>query len=237
MVRTNPRIPWQLLGIDSLRLMDLRSTSTEQLLDFCLNQGGEQVWEEFVRRFQPLIAGVVATITRRWNSTASPELVDDLVQTTYLKLCGDDFAALRSFCFSHPDALLGYLKVIASNVAYDHFRREQSLKRGSGKSGKNPLEENTILDESFRDTVERSILMREVEQCLRRVLTGPESRRDQTIFWMYYRQGLTARTIASLPSIGLTVKGVESVLLRLTRLVRSHLRLFESQSNSEEQQR
>jgi len=47
--------------------------------------------------------------------------------------------------------------------------------------------------------------------------------RDRTIFWLYYRQGLTAKEIGALPSIGLSLKGVESTLHRLTQLVREHL--------------
>jgi hypothetical protein len=37
---------------------------------------------------------------------------------------------------------------------------------------------------------------------------------------MYYEQGYTAKEISFLPSVGLTVKGVESTLLRLTRFIR-----------------
>ncbi|HWF02041.1 MAG TPA: hypothetical protein VHA06_00050 [Candidatus Angelobacter sp.] len=47
--------------------------------------------------------------------------------------------------------------------------------------------------------------------------------RDYTIFWLYYREGLTAKAIADDPSIGLTVKGVESTLLRLIKLIRLRL--------------
>jgi hypothetical protein len=40
------------------------------------------------------------------------------------------------------------------------------------------------------------------------------------IFWFFYEQGYTAKEISFLPEIGLTVKGVEAVLLRLTRYLR-----------------
>jgi RNA polymerase sigma-70 factor, ECF subfamily len=43
------------------------------------------------------------------------------------------------------------------------------------------------------------------------------------IFWLYYRDGLTARAIAQLPGIRLSVKGVESTIHRLTRRVRLRL--------------
>ena len=43
------------------------------------------------------------------------------------------------------------------------------------------------------------------------------------MFWLYYRVGLTANAIAALPSIGLSMKGVESTILRLIRLLRQEI--------------
>jgi RNA polymerase sigma-70 factor (ECF subfamily) len=43
------------------------------------------------------------------------------------------------------------------------------------------------------------------------------------IFLLYYRQGLTASEIAALPALGLTTKGVESIIARLTHMIRSHI--------------
>ncbi len=41
--------------------------------------------------------------------------------------------------------------------------------------------------------------------------------RDRQIFGLYFLQGMTAREIAELPDIGLTVKGVEAVIHRLRK--------------------
>jgi len=41
-----------------------------------------------------------------------------------------------------------------------------------------------------------------------------------SIFWLYYEQGYSAKEISLLPSMGLTVKGVESTLQRLTRFLK-----------------
>jgi len=43
------------------------------------------------------------------------------------------------------------------------------------------------------------------------------------IFFLYYRQGYTAAEIAALPSLQLTTKGVESIIARLTHMIRSHI--------------
>jgi RNA polymerase sigma-70 factor, ECF subfamily len=47
--------------------------------------------------------------------------------------------------------------------------------------------------------------------------------RDRIVFWLYYRQGYTAGEIAGLPAVALTVKGVESLLYRLTAALRAQL--------------
>ena len=69
----------------------------------------------------------------------------------------------------------------------------------------------------------RSILLREINAALGRLAVGQNLERDRRVFWLYYRVGLTANAIASLPAIGLSTKGVESTILRLTRLLRQEL--------------
>ena len=52
------------------------------------------------------------------------------------------------------------------------------------------------------------------------------------IFWLYFRQGMSTREIASLPSVGLGTKGVGSVIERLKAYVRE--RILGSPSSLEE---
>jgi RNA polymerase sigma-70 factor, ECF subfamily len=65
--------------------------------------------------------------------------------------------------------------------------------------------------------------MREIDATLSQIAAGPQLQRSRRIFWLYYRVGLTANAIAALPYIGLSTKGVESTILRLTRLLREEL--------------
>jgi RNA polymerase sigma-70 factor (ECF subfamily) len=71
--------------------------------------------------------------------------------------------------------------------------------------------------------MERGILIHEIEKHLSENAGGTENDRDAMIFWLYYRTGLTASAIADLPGIDLTTKGVESLLLCLTRELRELL--------------
>lgn len=204
--------------------MDPRKLSARQLVRLCLDSQDEALWTEFVRRFQPLIAGVVnKCVLRRGRS--NPTLVDDLIQDTYLKLCANNFKALRDFDFRHENAFLGFLKRVASNVVEDHFRGLHSQKRGSGREEEDFDELHPAVPSgagAFQQ-VEFEILMGEIEKYLAEQAAETNSDRDCLIFWLYYRQGLTAKAISQLPSIGLSVKGVESTLLRLTRQVRAKL--------------
>ena len=193
-----------------------------KLLQLCLESGQETLWTEFVSRSHPVIAGVIVKTIRRWIRPA-PSLVDDMVQETYLRLCRNDFRALRHFISQHENSVFGYLKVAASNTVRDHFRAINSRKRGSGMIDVSldcvPLPE---LNDPC-PTAEWRVLLQTVADCLEASISGPNSARDRMIFWLYYREGLTAKEISGLPSIRLSMKGVENTIWRLVHLVRAKL--------------
>ena len=204
--------------------MDPRKLSVKELVSYCLDSQDEAGWTEFVRRFQPLIAGVVyRSVYRRVGP--KPDLIDDVVQETFLKLFANHCKALRDFDFQHDNAFFGFLKVVASHVVEDHFRGSTSQKRGSGREDEDIEEVRTaasVVPNSLQPA-ELAILMVQIERCLAQLASEPNFARDHAIFWLYYRQGLTAKAISQLPAIPLGTKGVESTLLRLTRYVKGCL--------------
>ena len=206
--------------------MDYASLSAEELVLACGRSDDTAAWQEFVRRFHRLIATVALRVARRWGEP-SPQVVDDLVQETYLKLCADNFYILRSFKSHHPDAFYGYLKVVTANLVHDHFKAAHSSKRGSDAIqlaiDAQPASSVAALRTTSNLTGDSEILMREIDATLSQIAAGPHLQRSRRIFWLYYRVGLTANAIAALPYIGLSTKGVESTILRLTRLLREEL--------------
>src|SRR6266853_1017087 len=110
------------------------STPPGELIRACSYAADTPAWEEFIRRFHPMIAGVALRTARHWGEV-SPQIVDDLVQETYLKLCCDSCRLLREFESRHPDAIYGFLKVVTANVVHDHFKAVRATKRGAGKEG------------------------------------------------------------------------------------------------------
>jgi len=217
--------------------LDYANTPVDELAIHCLRGADQAAWTEFIRRFHPLIASVVIRVARHWGER-SPQAIDDLVQETYLKLCA---AGLRGFKFAtsnHPDAMYGYIKVFTANLIHDHFKRSRSKKRGGGTVTTSLDDEGPACvpgsSASTASALERQVLIRQIDACLSTGSTGPDSERDRRIFWLYYRVGLAARAIAALPTIGLSTKGVESTLLRLTRQVRQRLSSPRPKQPSEE---
>lgn len=206
--------------------LDYTAISPEDLLIACLHSDDDSAWAEFVHRFHPLIAGVVIRVAQQWGET-SPQAMDDLIQETYLKLCSDKSRILQNFKSLHKDAIYGFIKVFTANLTHDHFKATRSQKRGGGDVSVSidDHESDRASPElaTRRSTIEHGVLMQEIDACVKAVTAGPDAERDRRIFWMYYRVGLPASAIAALPMVGLSTKGVESTIFRLTRQVRHRL--------------
>jgi RNA polymerase sigma-70 factor (ECF subfamily) len=183
-----------------------------ELLSLCLGSDDQTHWHEFVRRTQPLIASVIINTIRRWQEPA-PSLVDDLIQDTFVKLFANERKALRGIKNEYENTIFGYLKVVASNVVRDHFRHPE-----------NKVEEveltEPVLPAVLDGRIEFSRMKEQILTRLKTLSSSPTYERDVAIFWLYYEQGYTAKEISLLPTVQLTVKGVESTLLRLTRFIR-----------------
>jgi len=201
--------------------MDPRKLSVQELVSYCLNSQDQAGWTEFVRRFQPLIAGVVTKCVRN-RKRPTPDLVDELVQETYLKLCANNFKALRDFTFKEDLGFYGFLKVVASHVVEDYFRKISNQKNNYGREEEDidEVRPGALFRRNDLRPAEKAILMDQIDRCLKKLAAEPNFTRDRSIFWLYYGHGLTARAISQLPGIKLSVKGVESTLLRLTRFVK-----------------
>jgi RNA polymerase sigma-70 factor, ECF subfamily len=203
----------------------LCSLSIEELLRRCSASGSVDAWQEFVRRFHRLIATVVLNTAFRFRDS-SKQTVDDLVQETYLKLCTDNYSILRNFEQQHPEAFIGFIKVVTANVVRDHFKAAYSGKRGASRVGQIAEEFVPAALEGADGSpkaIERAVLIQEVKQYLELCVFGPDHERNSRIFWLYYRVGLSSRAISSLPGVGLTSKGVESIILRITKDLRERM--------------
>jgi RNA polymerase sigma-70 factor (ECF subfamily) len=225
----SPREPHPLAPDGSVILLEsflLSVMSLEELIQACAQAGDAPAWEEFVSRFHQLIAAIVRRTADRWGNS-SPALLDDLIQETYMKLCLNRERLVSEFTPQYPESFYGYLKVITANVVNDYFRSQYSHKRGKGQpqaSIDGPGAQAPLAKTDGPESIQRNILLKEIDEALRCVLSESglsedQQKRDRTIFWLRHRNGLTAEAIARLPSISLSVKGVESVLHRYKCLI------------------
>jgi RNA polymerase sigma-70 factor (ECF subfamily) len=199
--------------------------SGEELIRACAEGNDGAAWDEFVSRFHRPISLSIIRAAYQWGEIPQ-QVVDDLVQDTYLKLCTNKCCQLLEFGARHPDAILGYVKTIAVNVAHDHFKSLHSQKRGSGKVSQimeNADPRAAPSEPGGQEAMEREVLFKQIDECIETCLEGADRDRDRTIFWLYYQQGMTAKDIAALPTIGLSAKGVESVIVRVIRLLRERM--------------
>jgi RNA polymerase sigma-70 factor, ECF subfamily len=202
------------------------SQSAEELIRDCAEANDPAAWDEFVARFRRSISLSIQRTACQWGKDPA-QFVDDLLQETYLKLCADKCRLLLDFARQHSnDAILGYIKKIAINVAHDHFKSLHSQKRGAGETDQ-LLEDFDPAAQSHSfgspEAMEQEVLLGQIEDQLLDCAVGTNQERDCIIFRLYYLQRMSAKAIAALATIELGDKGVESVIHRLTRCLQEHL--------------
>ena len=178
-----------------------------------LQSGSDADWDAFAQASRKPILSSIYRAASAWTRPA-PDLLEDLAQETYLNLCLRNRSALRGLRGETPQELIAYLRVCAHNVVQDHFRAQMAEKRGGGKD---TIAINDHLPElkPASELVERKLLLDSIGRCL-----SGNADRDRAIFWLYFRDGLTALDISKIPALGLGQKGVESAILRLVKGVR-----------------
>ncbi len=202
---------------------DRRSLPIFDLIRACVESGDLAAWEEFVARVHPLIAVTVLRTARRYGGVPTT-VIEDLIQETYVKICANDCKVLHDFHAGAQEAIFGLVKSIACNVVHDHLRSMHAVKRGAGQPEATIEDAERVVHSGSSagqmSPVERQVFIQQVEDRLCQIETQPTERR---VFWLYYRHGMTTRAIAAIPGIGLTQKGVESAVHRLTVRVREWL--------------
>jgi len=179
--------------------------SPEELLCVCADLRNAAAWDEFIRRFHAVICRAVTRICRRYGQF-DRAICDDLVQDTYLRLSAKDAKALREFVPRYPGSAYCYVQVIAERVTQDYYRRKHIL-----RTEELPPDQPDVAAPNKAEWLATRLAIDDV-------LRKRASERDRQIFWLCYLQEMTAKEIAAIPHLGLSVKGVEAVLQRLKGL-------------------
>jgi len=201
------------------------SLSLKDVVCLCAGPRDDAAWEEFVSRVGRPISLVIMRTASLWGKP-SRALVEDLIQVIYLKLWEGGSRLLRDFAVLRPEAILGYLKKTAANATHDYFKHGRSQSSGGGEPHVSTSDVDPEAGEEVHGSPERialEVFLIEIDEHLKRCLIGPDQERDRMIFWLYFRQGMSTKEIASLPSIGLGAKGVGSVIERLKHGIREQI--------------
>ena len=173
------------------------------LLDRCLRRIPE-AWDEFVRRYHPVIEGAVRFTFLRCVFIVPEHDVANVVQDLYTRLYEDDFRRLRSFQSRCP--LGAWLKSLAVRHALNTVRDEKLRGRfGGGSLDEIPLQiedpHEAAAPAEDREAIERlGVLLDQL---------GPLQR---TAIKMFYFDGLPYRQIAA--ALGITTQTVGSLISR-----------------------
>ena len=212
------------------------SLSLKDVVCLCAGPGDDEAWQEFVSRVGRPISLTIMRTASRWGEP-SRSLVEDLVQVTYLKLWEGGCRLLRDFAIQRPEAILGYLKKTAANATHDYFKHGHSQSTG----GDEPHVSTSDIEpeagkqaHGSQETIVFEVFLNEIDEHLKHCLSGPDQERDRMIFWLYFRQGMSTKEIASLPTIGLGAKGVGSVIERLKHGIRGQIIGIRSDSDDGE---
>jgi RNA polymerase sigma-70 factor, ECF subfamily len=202
--------------------VDFRALSIPDLISRCVKQNEARAWEEFVRRFHRTIAGAAYTAAASFVPP-DKELVEDLVQEAFLRLCAHQCRALREFRASEENRFYGFLRAITWNTVRDHFRHIHAVKR-QAESEALPLDSQQVQQVISSDD-EKAFLtlltLDEIDRVLR-ISDTANPDRNRLVFWLYYRDGFSCAEIARLVPIGLSAKGVETLLRRLKSNLQRH---------------
>ena len=193
----------------------------------CRQTGDDLSWRAFVRYLQPLIGGATSRAAAKWGA-ASRDIVEDLTQDAFLKLCRNDFAILKKVEGMEDRIVLSFIRVIVTNMVHDRFRAERASTRFPEAGFAAPEAFDQLVDKTHTPgSTERRLQLAEIDRVLTAELTGTAAARDKQVFWFYFRYGMTAKAIAAIPAIGLSQKGVESLIFRLVELLKEKLAVSE----------
>jgi RNA polymerase sigma-70 factor (ECF subfamily) len=202
------------IGLGRTAFQRGRATSgAEQLVRRC-TEGDARAWREFVERFRVPIVRIL--VRGAW--VTDPDEVRDLEQEVWTRLLHRDREALRRLRSQTEDSIRAFLYTVALNVARD-ARRRAGARADREAADEDDLDELTDGADPEAQVADRERHLQALEAARAEVA----DERDLLIFRLYYLDGASASEIAAVPGIGLTPKGVETVIHRLTKRVRVRL--------------
>ncbi|HKQ75188.1 MAG TPA: sigma-70 family RNA polymerase sigma factor [Blastocatellia bacterium] len=187
----------------------------------------QEYWEEFVRRFKPLLARSIVAAWRRNGQGSWPpdDLAYDLLQDVYLSVVKNDFRLLRNFRGQTEAEAEAYLAHAAINQTISFLRARHALRRSADEV---PLE--ALLEEhgELRPAeparpATRNLTEGELIAVLKKCFDGPNGKRDIMIFLLYASYGYSPAEIAALGMSELKETSIANLLGQMKTRLKKYL--------------
>jgi RNA polymerase sigma factor (sigma-70 family) len=186
-------------------------------------------WQEFVRKYNPLIVRNVASTWRKYGPSQFPakEQAEDLLQNVYLAIVKNDFRMLRNFRGETEEEANAYLVRTVINETIAYLRRNLTLRRNVNETSLDELlkeaeDEGKPLPHSL---TQRPPKLSEMEfiKVLEQCFTGQYRNRDILIFLLHFRDGYSATEIAAMRVCTLEIVSINNLLGRMKKELRKFL--------------
>ena len=152
------------------------------------------------------------------------ELLAELAQEVYLRLCQNDGTMMQEFRADSNFAVDAFFARVCTSVAVDYLRRTESLKRfgnvvsvdetcESEMSGRSPRDYSELNEDAILKWID-------VEKVAAEDPDPKNANRNAIIFKLHFIDGLTTEEISEFPGFNLTERGVGSVISRLRKRIR-----------------
>lgn len=87
-------------------------------------------WASLIRRVDPMLRSTLAGLGRSYGVYLSRDLLDEVIQETYVRLLQNDRRVLRGCRARSETTILSYLRRVARSTLIDWLRARRALKRG-----------------------------------------------------------------------------------------------------------
>jgi len=200
--------------------------SSAELVRQCgQNLTDRALWELFTQRFQKLMfLYLMRALKFHSKRDDVTELVSDLAQEVYLRLCHNEGSMMRGFRGDTDFSVAAFFGRVCASVAIDHLRRNESGKRFGNVVSIDEAKEREMINTSTRDYGELDVnaILKwiDVEKLAADDPDPKNAQRNAIIFKLHFIDGLTTEEIAEFPGFDLTERGVGSVITRLRKRIR-----------------
>ena len=189
----------------------------------CVARNGD--WAPLLERVEPALRATLAGLGRSYGLSLSRDLVDEVIQETYVRLLQNDRRVLRGCKGRTESTILAYLRRVARSTLVDWLRARTALKRdpSSEQSLDVPEEDSRVnlpkaVADQFNNVYVQELRFRFRRECWCIASRRPTGHRDTWIAERMVVDGWSSHEAANVVALAPTT--VATVIGRMRRELR-----------------